>query len=162
MSGLDKVTFYQLPESDNHLISEGYPDFWQDVILLDDKYFPFPWNHSGWQDLMQPKGPQHLLGICHGDQSLYGLILFELEKLDLQASLHKIVVAPRYRGQKWGSRLLQEALYRLKDEGFVKFHLQVEVDNLTAISLYKSHGFKVIHTQKSYYSNGRSAHIMSL
>ncbi len=58
------------------------------------------------------------------------------------------------RRQKVGSTLLNaaEARMRASECGFVR--LETAVDNLTALSFYKRHGYDVIRVIPRYYSNG--------
>ena len=59
-----------------------------------------------------------------------------------------------------GSLLLQAAEDRLRAEGSRAVGLETAVDNLSALSFYKRHGYSVIRTWPRYYSNGVDALVM--
>ena len=59
-----------------------------------------------------------------------------------------------------GSLLLEKTEERLRDGGSVAVGLETAVDNLSAISFYKRHGYSVVRTWPRYYSNGVDALVM--
>lgn len=69
------------------------------------------------------------------------------------------VVAPARRSGV-GSLLLRSAEERLKAEGSRAVGLETAVDNITALSFYKRHGYSVIRTWPRYYSNGVDALVL--
>ncbi len=69
-----------------------------------------------------------------------------------------VVAAARRLGV--GSMLLQAAEDRLRAAGSQTVGLETAVDNLTALSFYKRHGYSVIRTWPRYYPNGVDALVM--
>ena len=59
-----------------------------------------------------------------------------------------------------GSLLLQAAEDRLRAAGSRAVGLETAVDNLTALSFYKRHGYSVIRTWPRYYPDGVDALVM--
>jgi [ribosomal protein S18]-alanine N-acetyltransferase len=59
-----------------------------------------------------------------------------------------------------GSKLLQAAEERLRGTGSRAVGLETAVDNLSALSFYKRHGYSVIKTWPRYYSNGVDALVL--
>jgi len=59
-----------------------------------------------------------------------------------------------------GSLLLQAAEDRLRTGGSHAVGLETAVDNLSALSFYKRHGYNVIRTWPRYYSNGVDALVL--
>jgi [ribosomal protein S18]-alanine N-acetyltransferase len=59
-----------------------------------------------------------------------------------------------------GSLLLQAAEDRLRATGSHAGSLETAVDNVSALSFYKRHGYSVIRTWPRYYSNGVDALVM--
>jgi len=53
-----------------------------------------------------------------------------------------------------GSQLLGAAETRLRSAGCRGVALETAVDNLSALSFYKRHGYDVVKTMPRYYSNG--------
>ena len=68
-----------------------------------------------------------------------------------------IDVIPAARRSGVGSLLLQAAEDRLNAAGSSAVGLETAVDNLTALSFYKRHGYSVVKTWPRYYSNGVDA-----
>ncbi|HYM77651.1 MAG TPA: N-acetyltransferase [Candidatus Dormibacteraeota bacterium] len=59
-----------------------------------------------------------------------------------------------------GSLLLRAAEDRLRTAGCHTVGLETAVDNVTALSFYKRHGYSVIRTWPHYYSNGVDALVL--
>jgi [ribosomal protein S18]-alanine N-acetyltransferase len=59
-----------------------------------------------------------------------------------------------------GSLLLRAAEDRLRAAGCSAVELETAVDNLSALSFYKRHGYNVIRTFPRYYSNGVDALVL--
>lgn len=59
-----------------------------------------------------------------------------------------------------GSRLLQAAEDRLRASGSKAVGLETAVDNVSALSFYKRHGYSMIKTWPRYYSNGVDALVL--
>ena len=71
-----------------------------------------------------------------------------------------IDVAKAARRSGVGSLLLQAAEQKLRDGGCRAVGLETAVDNVTALSFYKRHGYNVIRTWPRYYSNGVDALVL--
>ena len=69
-----------------------------------------------------------------------------------------VVAAARRAGV--GSLLLQAAEDRLRSAQCCSVELETAVDNLSALSFYKRHGYSVIKTFPRYYSNGIDALVL--
>jgi [ribosomal protein S18]-alanine N-acetyltransferase len=69
-------------------------------------------------------------------------------------------VSPRARRAGVGSMLLQAAEARLQSAGVATVGLETAVDNVSALSFYKKHGFIVVRTSPRYYSNGVDALVL--
>jgi ribosomal-protein-alanine N-acetyltransferase len=71
-----------------------------------------------------------------------------LAQMGGEAEVHTLAVDPGYQGRGIGRRLLRALL--VLAEGTTVF-LEVRTDNEPAIALYRSEGFAVIGTRRSYY-----------
>jgi ribosomal-protein-alanine N-acetyltransferase len=71
-----------------------------------------------------------------------------------------IDVEPTARRAGVGSLLLRGAEERLRADGSRSVGLETAVDNLSALSFYKRHGYSVIKTWPRYYSNGVDALVL--
>ena len=59
-----------------------------------------------------------------------------------------------------GSLLIAAAEERLRDSGSRAIGLETAVDNLSALTFYKKHGYSVVSTWPRYYTNGVDALVM--
>ncbi|WP_121820401.1 GNAT family N-acetyltransferase [Halostella salina] len=73
------------------------------------------------------------------------------------AHLAELVVAPAYRREGRGRRLLAAALPRLRDAGATAVEIAVEPDNDAARTLYAEFGFEERERVDGYYENGGTA-----
>jgi ribosomal-protein-alanine N-acetyltransferase len=71
-----------------------------------------------------------------------------------------IDVDPKTRRSGIGTLLLRAAEKRLRAAGSRSVGLETAVDNVSALSFYKRHGYSVIRTWPRYYSNGVDALVM--
>jgi [ribosomal protein S18]-alanine N-acetyltransferase len=69
-----------------------------------------------------------------------------------------VVAAARRSGV--GSQLLRAAEDRLRGTGSSTVGLETAVDNISALSFYKRHGYSVVKTWPRYYSNGVDALVL--
>jgi ribosomal protein S18 acetylase RimI-like enzyme len=81
--------------------------------------------------------------------------------------IYSIAVRPQCRRKGIARSLLQTLIEYLQTSSVINNNvltvtLNVRVDNLAAISLYKEHGFVVSSTQENYYADNGSAHEMIL
>lgn len=78
-----------------------------------------------------------------------------------EAEITNVAVAPAYRGQKIGTKLLSEFIARLKKLRVTAMTLEVRPSNSIALSLYQKFGFTEAGRRKGYYAdNGEDAIIM--
>jgi ribosomal-protein-alanine N-acetyltransferase len=78
------------------------------------------------------------------------------------AELHSIAVMPNCRGKHYGKILCECMIDYCKSCNVKQIFLEVAVDNIAAISLYRRLGFDHIGVRKGYYSDGKDAYTMSL
>lgn len=71
-----------------------------------------------------------------------------------------IDVDPSARRSGVGSLLLGAAEQRLRSSGSTAVGLETAVDNMTALSFYKRHGYSVVRTWPRYYPNGVDALVL--
>lgn len=83
-----------------------------------------------------------------------GLISFSV--IYDRIELDYIWVKKEFRNKKIASKLLE---YMLQIEGINSYSLEVAIDNINAINLYKKYGFNIVSTRKKYYNN-KDAYLM--
>ncbi len=67
-----------------------------------------------------------------------------------RAYIYGVLVYSRFRGRGMGRKFMTELLLRLKESGCTSVFLQVASDNVPALKLYESLGFKTAETMLSY------------
>lgn len=67
------------------------------------------------------------------------------------ADISTICIRKEYQGRKLGGYLLKDLIRRCIKNNVEFLHLEVRVDNLKAINLYKKFGFEKLRIRKGYY-----------
>jgi ribosomal-protein-alanine N-acetyltransferase len=92
------------------------------------------------------------------DSSVAGFIVAEAGRRSGHIITIDVIAAARHSGV--GSLLLGAAEDRLRAADCGAVELETAVDNLSALSFYKRHGYSVIRTFPRYYSNGVDALVL--
>jgi len=142
---------------------------------LDNSFFPNPWSHRAWEDFVKnPSNYYLVLALAEGRQTggevfphdsaegevLVGYSLFLLSEPESLAHLLKIVVRPSWRQMGLGKRMIHEGIQTLLGKEFERIFLEVEENNIDAVNLYQTLGFRRLHYSKHFYGPGRHAVIM--
>jgi len=90
--------------------------------------------------------------------NLAGFIVAEADRGSGHIITIDVIATARRSGG--GSLLLRAAEDRLCAAGCRSVELETAVDNVSALSFYKRHGYSVIHTFPRYYSNGVDALVL--
>lgn len=72
-----------------------------------------------------------------------------IKRKDKQTWISFFSILPEYQGKGIGRKVLQKVIKEQTSEGF-SVHLEVETKNDHALGLYKTLGFKVVHSQDYY------------
>lgn len=84
------------------------------------------------------------------NNSLAGFIAYYCNDLiHKKAFITLVLVASNYRGLNIAKKMLNKVLFDIQARGFNSCALEVKIDNLIAIKVYQSLGFKKISTIKS-------------
>lgn len=78
-----------------------------------------------------------------------------------EAELNNIVIKKQYRKKGYSKALLHNLINICKENNCKKINLEVNIENIPAINLYKSFNFENVGLRKGYY-NGKDAILMSL
>lgn len=70
-----------------------------------------------------------------------------------EGEIYRIATLPEYRGRGIGYRILDFAVKTERGKGLESLFLEVRSENLPALALYRSYGFKKIGVRKNYYKN---------
>ncbi len=79
-----------------------------------------------------------------------------------EAHITNIVTKKDKRRNKIGTRMLEELIKVAKEKKLKDITLEVNVNNIPAINLYKKYNFKEVGIRKKYYNNSDDAIIMTL
>jgi len=82
------------------------------------------------------------------------------ERLVKKGHIISIAVMEEFRRRGIGSKLIEEALKRLKECGASEVYLEVRISNYPAITLYRKMGFKAVRIIEGYYRDGEGAYLM--
>ena len=125
----------------------------------DFAYFPHPWSSEQWLGL-NPE--QVILYSWREADTLIGFCLLGFLAGDDVAHMLKIVVLPAYKMKGNASAFWSSISDSLKSKKISRVYLEVQVTNKPAIGFYAKCGFKVLRTNKHYYSDGSDAFMMEL
>ncbi|MGI3782737.1 MAG: GNAT family N-acetyltransferase [Janthinobacterium lividum] len=115
------------------------------------------WSERSWSGELLGQGRTVLL--ARGAQPAGVIALSTVGEL---ADLHRVVVAPAYRRQGVGLRLVRAGLLAVRHLGARAVMLEVEWTNEAALALYQRLGFEQLHVRYDYYGPGRDALILKL
>lgn len=131
-----------------------------EVLEIERASFPSPWSNSMF--LNELSNPTSRIIIAKGESDkILGFICF----WDVAGEIHILNLAthPGHRRQGIGKRLLTHVIESSMKNGAGVFLLEVRSRNTTAISFYKSFGFKESGRRKGYYADtGDDAILMEL
>jgi ribosomal-protein-alanine N-acetyltransferase len=114
---------------------------------------------QGRADAEAGKSKKYFLAESSDSRPIAGFVVAETAK---RASGHVVTidVVKASRRSGVGSLLLQAAEDRLRTAGSRVVELETAVDNLSALSFYKRHAYRVVGTFPRYYSNGVDALVL--
>lgn len=129
------------------------------IIQLDQEFFPEPWTPLQWETL---NWDLYALFPWKDGENLLGFALFGIAPLDDTSHLFKILVHPTRQGTSGVAAYWLNITKELKKSGIQHIYLEVSSNNQKAIRFYTKQGFQLLRRNKSYYSSGDDALIMSL
>ncbi len=123
------------------------------VHALELAIFPTPWSFNSYKFELErnPASELWVLEAPNGAVAAYAVVWLLVD----EAHIANIAVAPDYRQQGLGRRLLHHALTRAAKDGMRYATLEVRVGNKAARQLYKSFGFEVVGRRKAYYRDNQ-------
>ena len=95
---------------------------------------------------------------CRTSEVVAGFIVAEAARRAGHIITIDVIASARRSGV--GSLLLRTSEDRLRAASCASVELETAVDNLSALSFYKRHGYSVINTFPRYYSNGVDALVL--
>ncbi len=128
------------------------------VMALDAATDPTPLSREQWQqELANPRMHCVVLeenGAPRGFACLW--------RLDREAAITRLGVAPAHQGKGLGKHLVAHLLGLCREAGHHAVTLEVRHTNATAIGLYRAFGFDETGRRPRYYRTGEDAVLMTL
>ena len=119
------------------------------ISELEDLIFNDAWSYRDIQDLICTEGAMCFAAL-DGDE----VIAYVIGRLIApEGEIYRIAVRPDKRCRGIGYRLLDYAVKTSKGQGLERLFLEVRSQNIPAIKLYTSYGFKQIGLRRGYYKN---------
>ena len=119
------------------------------IAELEDMIFSDAWSYRDVQDLICTDG-----GMCFSATEGDEVIAYVIGRLIApEGEIYRVAVRADKRGRGIGYRLLDYAVKTSKGQGLERLFLEVRSQNVPAIKLYTSYGFKQIGLRKGYYKN---------
>lgn len=89
-----------------------------------------------------------IIYLAEKDEKIIGKV--NLQLISKIGGIYGLGVLPEYRGKGFGRQILTMAIEKLKEQNPMKIMLQVAAENLNALNLYRSCGFKETSTMDYY------------
>ena len=116
------------------------------VSDIERRSYEFPWSHGVFRDCLLA-GYQCIVLTHERRATGYGILSVAAG----EAHILNLCIDPEYRALGYGSKLLDELLYRARAASVREIFLEVRPTNETAISLYRKKGFHQIAARPAYY-----------
>ncbi|MBE6160108.1 MAG: GNAT family N-acetyltransferase [Lactobacillales bacterium] len=85
------------------------------------------------------------------DNKIIGFLVYDL--IYERCEIEYIAVLNEYRNKKIASKLLEYAINDCKNNHIINISLEVNVNNISAINLYKKYNFKIEAIREKYFNN---------
>ncbi len=90
---------------------------------------------------------------CYGAFEEELISFVSLEKVLDEGQIISVATKRKYRRQKIAKKLFEEVILLCKNNAMNYLTLEVRSDNIPALKLYESMGFKKVGIRKNYYTN---------
>ncbi len=141
------------------VIRDFRPEDFETLWRMDQECFPpgISYSKPELRAYIRSRGTFTLVAVEESKDELMGFVVAHAGPT---GHVITIDVSPAARRTGVGSMLLRAAEGRLLSAGARAVGLETAVDNLSALSFYKKHGYSVVRTWPRYYSNGVDALVM--
>jgi len=129
----------------------------EEIVDIEKELYKSPWNLNQFKYELEENEFSYLFileneGVIVG---YYGFwVMFE------NVDITKVSIRKEFQGMKLSNILMEDCFKRVNDLGCERINLEVRIDNVKAINLYKKHGFKDVIVRKDYYAKGEDALIL--
>ena len=139
------------------IVREMNIDDLEKIVEIEKELYKTPWNLNQFKYELEENEFSYLFvleneGVIIG---YYGFwVMFE------DVDITKVSIRKEFQGMKLSNILLQDCINRVEALKCEKINLEVRVDNIRAINLYKKYEFEEIAIRKDYYGKGEDALIL--
>jgi len=128
------------------------------IYQIENSSFTVPWSKESLRnELTINQFAYYLVVELDGEVIGYGGMWIIAD----EAHVTNIAIAPSYRGQKWGEKLVMAMKQHAAKQGAVGMTLEVRPSNIVALRLYAKMGFYQTGIRPKYYSDdGEDALVM--
>ena len=116
------------------------------------------WEMAGWQGELDAPGAR----IWCAQEQAHVVGFVALRFVAGVGEITNVAVLPQWCGRGIGSRLLEQTLEWVRQQGGGKITLEVGVNNTSACKLYEKAGFVALGLRKHFYQTGEDALIMGI
>ncbi len=121
----------------------------EQVAKIAIRSLPEPWSWKDYLALEENPLARTFVAETQGDLAGFSFLYLVGE----EGQIMEIATAKAHRRKGVAKALLQEMVRTSKEEGAVRFTLEVRASNAPAIALYRSFGFYEVGRRKGYYRN---------
>lgn len=128
------------------------------VLAIEKASFSTPWSRGSFiKEVTENKLAYYTVAEMNGAIIGYAGVWLIVD----EGHITNIAVAPKYRGQQIGRKILEKLIQELKNREILRVTLEVRASNKVAIAMYRSFGFIALGRRPGYYTdNGEDALIM--
>lgn len=126
------------------------------IAELEKKCFSDPWSEESFEGSI---GSPFFYGILFEEEGQVCAYACEMVVFE-DAEILNVAVAPSFRRQGLGVKLLLALEAYAKEKGAERLLLEVREGNVSARGLYEKQGFSSFGVRKNYYEDGENAVVM--
>ena len=131
-------------------IRRATPQDGADIEAAERLIFSDPWTARDINDTICTEGAMCFVARSDGGE----LLAYVIGRIIApEGEIHRIATLPPHRGRGIAYRLLDYSVKTERGHGLESLFLEVRSQNLAAIGLYRSYGFKRIGLRKNYYKD---------
>ena len=129
----------------------------EEIVKIEKEIYKTPWTMNQYKYELEENEFSYLF-VLENDGVIIGYYGFWVmfENVDIT----KVSIRKEFQGMKLSNILMQDCVNRVEGLGCERINLEVRVDNVRAINLYKKYDFKEVIVRKDYYGKGEDALIL--
>ena len=128
-----------------------------EIVALEKELYKTPWNLNQFKYELEENEFSYMFVLEHEGVIIgyYGFwVMFD------EVDITKVSIRKEFQGMHLSDVLMKDCFNRVNELSCVKINLEVRVDNVKAIGLYKKYRFEEVCVRKDYYGKGEDALMM--